>query len=172
MKLFIANCTRSNFIFNGRVPESNKTIRLDLPSGTQRSFPIDLNQGQMDGIVEQLRRYGARKRSDVHGKLENFTGLVYSLDKPLTKDEIVSAHEDQLDDAQNRSVSQATRSALASDLNFRDKGYKGKRTAKAVTMAVLKKTDARTDPEPMMDLTIDESGSRDRRSLPSAQLPV
>jgi len=171
MKLFIANCTRSRFIFNVRVPESNKLMRLEIPSGQQRTFPMDLNPEQREGVLEQLHRYGARKRADVHGKLENFTGLAYSLDKPLTTDEIVSANEDQLDSAQNRSVEQATRSALAADLNFRDKGSKNKRTARKVEIEVLQKTDGRSDPTPMMDLSIDETGSRDHRSLPAARLP-
>ena len=167
MKLFVANSTRSRFILNVRVPEINQAIRLDIASGCQRSFPLDLSESQWKDVSEQLARFGARKRSDVHGKLDKFTGLVYSLDKPISEDEIVAAFEDQIDSAQTRSVTQATRSALSADLAWRDKNNpKGKRKASSVKVEVLKKTDGRKRDEPLFDLEISEQGSR------SANLPV
>ncbi len=166
MKLFIANSTRSRFVLNVRVPEIQKIMRLEIPSGHQCSFPIDMNQGQLDDVLKQLERYGARKRESVHGKLQDFTGLVYSLDKPISADEIKAGNEQQLDAAQDRSVKQATRSALAAELSFRDPKAKSKRSAKSVGVEVLKKESARSDEVPMMSLEISENGSQ------SARLPM
>ena len=169
MKLFVANSTRSTFIFNVRVPEIQKVIRLEIPSGQQRSFPLDMTDSQRDGVLSQLLRYGARERKDVHGKLVDFTGLVYSLDKPISENEIRGAHEDQLDAAQERSVEQATRSALASDISHRDKSNpKGKRRPKSTSVEILKKDRDGGREEPMMNLEITEKGAANARGMDPA----
>ena len=108
-KLFITNATRQNHVYNIRVPE-HKMLRLDVPSGQQRTFPVQLTSAQEEAVIRQLERYGAVPRAKVHGKLEDFvSGCVFSMDRPLNEDEIKMAHEDQLDAAQDRSVKQAIR---------------------------------------------------------------
>lgn len=166
VKLFIANCTRSRFIFHASIEKGSKARRLDIASGHQEIFPGDLNQEQLAYVVTQLERYGGRKRADIRGKLEKFTGIAYSLDKPLSEDEIIAGNEAQLDAAQNRSVAQATNSALAAERAFRDPKTPKKRSVKTVGVEVLKKTDARGDEVPMMNIEITENGST------SAKLPV
>lgn len=160
-KLYIANCTRQNFILNVRVPEG-KVMRIDIPSGHQVHFPTSLNPDAKEHVLHQLHRYGGRPRADVRGKLENFTGIVYSLDKPISEDEIVGANEDQLDAAQTRSVEQATRSALASDLANRE-SQKGsgrrKRKAKSTGVSVVRKDSERHE-EPMMDIEITDEANQ------------
>lgn len=165
MKLFISNCTRSHWALNLRFPEG-KAIRIGIPSGHQRPFPVDLNQEQLENVIGQVEKLGGRPRVDTHGKLNKFTGLIYSTDKPLNEKEIKGAHEDQIDHAQNRSVAQATRSALAADLNWTDEHKpRGKRRAKTVGVSVSKKDSERGTEVPMMDIEISESGST-REKLP------
>lgn len=166
MKLIIANCTRSRFIFHARVPEHDKVRRVEVASGHQEFFPGDLNEEQLKSVVNQLERYGGRNRPEIRGKLKDFTGIAYSLNKPLSESEIVSANEAQLDNAQNRSVAQATNSALAADRAFRDKKSPKKRTVKSVSVEVLERSDARSDERPMMNIEISENGST------TAKLPV
>ena len=163
MKVFIASCTRGTFIFNAKLPENPKIIRVEIPSGHQVVFPIDMNEPQRAELIQQLERYGARERKGSHGKLEKFHGLVYSDEKPMKSDEIIAANVDQLDSAQNRSVEQATRSALAAELPFRDPKDRRKRTVKTVGIEVLEKTEAGVKERPMMNVQIDETGSRNEK---------
>ena len=158
-KLIIANATRQNHVYNIRVPE-HKLLRLDVPSGQQRTFPLSLNADQQDFVLRQLERFGAVPRSKVHGKVENFiSGCVFSLDKPLTEDEFKMANEDQLDAAQDRSVKQAVRLVKAADLSHReDNSVRGKRALKSLEVSVSAKTDKRGGEVPMMGVEIIEGG--------------
>jgi len=166
MKLYIANCTRGHWNLNINRPEGG-VIRLEIPSGQQRQFPMDPNKEGLEIVVEQIRKFGGQPRSNARGKLNEFTGIVYSTDKPLTEAEIVGANEDQLDHAQNRSVAQATRSAQAADLTVREgNNPKGKRRAKSTQISVSKKDGERGGEVPMMDIEFTESGDR------KAKLPV
>lgn len=166
MNLYVANCTRSHWCLNINRPEGG-VIRLEIPSGQQRKFPSDLNKEGQEIVIEQIRKFGGQPRAKIHGKLSEFTGIVYATDKPLTEDEIVGANEDQLDHAQNRSVAQATRSAQAADLTVREgNNPKGKRKAKSTQISVSKKSDERGGEEPMMDIEFTESGDT------KAKLPV
>ncbi len=158
-KLIIANTTRQNHVYNIRVPE-HKLLRLDVPSGQQRTFPLSLNADQQDFVLRQLERFGAVPRSKVHGKVENFiSGCVFSLDKPLTEEEFKMANEDQLDAAQDRSVKQAVRLVKAADLAHRENNQvRGKRALKSLEVSVSAKTDKRGGEIPMMDVEIVEGG--------------
>ncbi len=159
-RLYLANCTRANHVLNIRVPEG-KLIRLDIPSGQQRQFPVELTAAQKDVVLHQLHRIGAVPRSEVHGKLSNFTsGIVYSLDKPLNEEEIHHANEDNLDAAQDRSVIQAVRTAKSVDLGVRENNSpRGKRTAKSVGVEIAKKDDGRGQEVHLMGVEIVEGGA-------------
>lgn len=158
-KLIIANTTRQNHVYNIRVPE-HKMLRMDVPSGQQRTFPLSLNQEQREFVLKQLERYGAVPRDKVHGKLENFiSGCVFSLDNPLTEEEFKMANEDQLDAAQDRSVKQAVRLVKAADLSHRENNQvRGKRALKSLEVSVSAKTDKRGGEVPLMGMEIVEGG--------------
>lgn len=164
--LYIANSTRQNFRFHFRIPENNKAMTLEIPSGQQREVGKDWNEAQYEACISQLERYGARKAEEAHGALRNFnSGILYS-HKIIKSDEIVYGNEQHLDAAQDRSVTQATRTALAADQNHRDKRTK-KRKAKSVTTEVLKHGDPRKgEDEGLMSVTVSDDGARD------AKLPV
>lgn len=164
MPLFIANATRANQVLILGVP-GMRNIRMDITSGHQGKFPVDLTSDQRNSVMEQLHRYGAVERRNVHGQVREFTGLVYSFDKPVSEDEIAAGNEEQLDHAQDRSVTQATRSALAADLAHRDQDNrrKGKRKSKKVSVEVLRHEDGIDTP--MMGVTIDDEAST-RAKLP------
>lgn len=170
-KLYIANCTRFEHVFNIRVPEVSKLLRIEISSGHQRTFPLDLNKEQTEYVVRQLERYGAKPRAEVHGKLNDFiSGVVYSLDRPLNEDEIVAANEDQIDAAQNRSVRQAVRLAQVAELAVHEgedgkSKARGKRLAKSVEVEVLRKDSKNGQEEPMMGIEFTEQSNQRIRAM-------
>ncbi len=131
MNLYIANATRQDVVFLLRLPEKAKLHRLTLSSGRQDVIK-DMSQNDINSIITHLERYGAVKRSNVRGKLSNFVGYVYSLDKPITEDEFHYGNEEVIDAAQNRSVVEATKAAMASELVSRNKVVKGQRAKRTV----------------------------------------
>lgn len=85
--LFIANCTQQNQIANFRVIEETRVRNLEIPIGAQTKVPGNLSDKQIEDIIRQLRKYGARDVSEV-GRDPNFIGLVFSINKPVTADRI------------------------------------------------------------------------------------
>lgn len=160
--MYIANCTRHHFVFHVRVPERRDAFRIDIQSGHQKKFPADLNAAAKENVVKQLERFGAVPAHDINSTIKRFGGIIYSLNKPITEEQIVYANENQLDSAQTRSVEQATRSALAAELANRDntKGKQQKRIAKTIGIEVLKKDSERGQEEKMMDLEITEQANK------------
>lgn len=161
--LYIANATRQNFRFHFRIPENDKAMILEIPSGQQREVGKGWTDESYQACVSQLEKYGARKAEEAHGALRNFnSGILYS-HKIIKEDEIVYGNEQHLDSAQDRSVTQATRTALAADHNHRDKRTR-KRKAKSVTTEVLKHGDPRKgEDEGLMSITVSEDGARDEK---------
>lgn len=160
--MYIANCTRSHFVFNVRVPERRDAFRIDIQSGHQKKFPIELNAAGKEMVIKQLERFGAVPAPDINSTVKRFGGVIYSLTKPISEQQILYANENQLDSAQTRSVEQATRSALAAELANRDnvKGKQQKRIAKSIGIEVLKKEAERGKEERMMDLEITDQANR------------
>lgn len=137
--MFIANTTRQHHRFAYRLPEGNKVLIAEINSGGQLEIGQDFTPEQISAVVRQLERFGAREAKDARRSLRDFDGgILYSIDKPITRPEIEYAHEQNLDSAQDRSVRQATRAALASDQ--RDKKT-GKRLSRATTVEVEEKDD-------------------------------
>jgi hypothetical protein len=131
MDLYVANSTRQDVVFHFRLPEKAKMYRLTLSSGRQDMIK-DMSQNDVEAIVKHLERYGAVKRSGVRGKLKEFVGYIYSLDKPINEDEFHYGSEEVIDAAQNRSVVEATKAAMASELVSRNKVVKGQKAKRTV----------------------------------------
>ena len=167
--LYVANATRQNFRFCYRLPEAQKSMVAEIPSGRQVDLDSQkkLTTENVDYLVKQLERYGARPAKEARGSLRDFNGgILYSTSAPVKSGEIEYGNEQHLDAAQDRSVIQATRSAVAADHAHRDKRT-GKRKAKSVTTEVMKHGDPRKgEDEPLMSVTVAEDGD------PNAKIPV
>jgi len=113
MNLYIRNTSAQPFIVNCRLPEMNKVFILELhPRRTEtvRHFNAD----QLQALIAHLERFGAVDRKTLHGRIDDFQGLVYSLDKPISEEEVLAGYEAVTDHQQDRAVRQATRAAVAS----------------------------------------------------------
>ena len=118
--MFIANTSRRNWEVRHRIRLSNKNIFVAIKMGSQEEVK-NLMPSEREDLIKHLRRFGAIERSEVHQKQKNFEGLVYSFDRPIREEEYYAGLEEVLDEAQSRSVVEATRSAVAGDTAIKNK---------------------------------------------------
>lgn len=90
--LLVANGTHQNIDFQYRVPEFDKVFSTLIPAGRQLELPVDLNEIQVKFVIAQLERYGARPANDAD-HLATPRGLLFSLRKPITTDQLDEARE-------------------------------------------------------------------------------
>lgn len=113
-KIYVANTSRQNWIFNYRstkVPLFTK----DIPSGQQVSID-HLPPEFVDDVIKSLRRLGAIHRDELSQHSKHYHGLVYSTDKPLQIDQFHYGLDEVIDQAESRSVVEATKAAMAADV--------------------------------------------------------
>lgn len=89
MKMYVANCTQQRQSFMYRVPETNGSGMMggmrvqDIEIGGQTALSGDLNKFQIDAIVSQHARYGLVAVDEIDRTRGAFTGMCYSIDKPV-----------------------------------------------------------------------------------------
>lgn len=111
--MYIINATRQHLRLNLRVPESRKTLVVEIASGHQEEVGKDWNAPQRDVIVQTLERYGARKRSEVSGSLKKFNGILYAFDRPASEGEIHAAHDAVIQRQKEVASDEITKAALS-----------------------------------------------------------
>jgi len=139
MSLFIANTTKQDWNHHYRVLESNRPYYTRIPSGTQVELGRDWNPAQIDSVVKQLEKYGARAATEINSKLKQFPGLLYRIGKAITESQILSGHEAVVENQERRSADEATKAALGFDRANRDKRT-NKRMAKVTEVEVHQDT--------------------------------
>jgi hypothetical protein len=82
MKMYVANATRQTVNFMYRLPGQNGLKSHFIPVGKQMLLPFDLNSEEVDYIVRYNQRYGFVDTKDID-RTKPYTGLIYSLDKPV-----------------------------------------------------------------------------------------
>lgn len=115
MSLAIANSTRGPFEFHYREPVNKLVQVLRIHSGHQVVIGKHWSPEQKQFVIDQLERFGARDAAEVYGKLGEFHGLTYRNDAIISSDEIVLGNEALVETQKERSVKEATRSALGFD---------------------------------------------------------
>lgn len=79
MKLFIANCSRQAHTFNYKLPEKSQSFGVTIPAGGQHM--IDNQSDVIHHIIKQHEPYGFQRCDKVD---KTFSGICYSIDKPVT----------------------------------------------------------------------------------------
>jgi hypothetical protein len=87
MKMFVANATKQVVNFMYRVPETLSLRSQDIAIGSQVQLSGDLDQAAIDYVIEQHARYGMVAADEVN-RAREFTGLCYSIDKPVKMEKI------------------------------------------------------------------------------------
>jgi len=112
MTLYVRNTTRQSFEVNERLPEMGRVYTLALHP--KRTVEIkNLNSEQLDRLIAHFDANGFMNRKNMHGRIEDYSGVIYSLDRPINDDEVVSGYNAVTDRAQDRAVKEATRAAIS-----------------------------------------------------------
>jgi hypothetical protein len=95
-ELYIGNASRQIFQFAYRFPERVGIITQVIPMGGQiRVSPngkiTDLSTLEIDSVVGQHRMYGLVAVDDIDTDRSNFSGLCYSIGKPISIDKLRKA---------------------------------------------------------------------------------
>lgn len=88
MKLYVANCTHQAQDFVYRIAEKKSPVMQRIEVGGQVCLPLDLTSSQVDGIVEQHRKYGMVEISESIDKTKR-CNLVFSRDRPIRAQKII-----------------------------------------------------------------------------------
>lgn len=131
-------------------------MRITISSGRQEEVR-DLTRDEEREVIDHIRRYGGRSRSDLHGAIKGFSGFAYSADKPFKMEEFHYGFDEISNAAENRSVTEATRAALAADYSVRTAD--GGRTAMSTEVEMTEEHPQKKGAGRKMKITIDPSVS-------------
>ncbi|HDT2078330.1 TPA: hypothetical protein RCG84_004582 [Enterobacter roggenkampii] len=110
MKLFIANCSSQPHMFNYKVPEKSQSFAVKILAGSQHQ--LENNADVINHIIKQHEPYGFQRCDKVD---KNFSGICYSIDKPVTVGRIEENHEQKVENLDD--MSQQILEANAVSLN-------------------------------------------------------
>lgn len=117
--LYVANTTKQHHVFAYRLPEEMSPRYETINAGSQVRISGDkISSESIEFILNQYRRYGIKEAREIAGK-PGFAGLVYSVDKPVVLDTLLTQYEEN-DVAMNDKASERREqvaAAIASDVN-------------------------------------------------------
>jgi len=151
MKLYVANCTKQEFLFTYMLPENIKAFSHHIRSGAQ----IELNHSkdEVDAIVKQHSIYGMQPVENIK---KGFGGLTYRIDKPIN----VNAIEQGLSQKDQEAIDQALEArkitAVVSDKIISEKAQElGLKTKSGLEVEVVEEKKNLADTEPKFEQTIE-----------------
>ena len=156
MKLYIANTSRQDWMFNVRPKPGMRVLTVMIKSGRQeqQEIPDDVK----DAVISSLHMYGAVERKELSRHPKDFQGLVFSFDKPISENDYHYGNEEHLDQSETRSVIEASKAAMASDMVVNPRN-RDRVTGKA-EVEMEEETPMRGQKRKTMKLTVDPSLSR------------
>lgn len=146
--LYISNSTRQIQLFYYRLPEEKpgQAPRMErIMPGRQIALGSKWTKGELDYVIEQLDRHGARHKNSVKSKLHHFHGLLYSTDDPVSREAIEIGHSAVIETAEIRSAAEAMKGAAALDVIQRGPG--GKRKARSTSVEIVEEVPPNTKPK-------------------------
>ena len=117
IKVYIGNTTTQNLRFCYSLREYKENFFVNIPSGGQEIIPHrDLSADQVDYLIEQLHRYGARPVKEISDRIPGFSGITYSVDRVISVDKIDQGHEAVKTEAAERSMREVENAVRRADL--------------------------------------------------------
>lgn len=108
--LYIANCTKSTFLFTYMLVENPRPFHHKIFAGTQ--IKLDCNNEDADQIIKQHSVYGMQPADKV-GK--GFSGLAYRIGKPVSIEAIQSGIAQKDQEMIDRALEVRKNTAVATD---------------------------------------------------------
>jgi hypothetical protein len=164
--IYVANGTKQRLKFNYRLPESTRIHELEVHSGRQEPIGENWSAAHVEYFIKQLEHAGFRRSTETNGRMENFSGWMYSLDKPTSETQIRSGHEARVEAQEKISAVEAQRGALAMDQANRAPKDRRKRLAKVTTVEVEQEIGPRDSPtgrEVRMSVSVDANAPENAR---------
>jgi len=165
-RIYVANGTKQRLKFQYRLPESNRIYELEVHSGQQAPIGDQWSQQHVEYFIWQLENAGFKRSHETNGRMENFSGWMYSLDKPTTETQIEAGHAARVEAQERVSAVEAQRGALAMDQANRAPKDKRKRLAKVTMVEVEQESDPRGTPtgnEIKMSVSVDATAPESAR---------
>lgn len=150
--MWIANTTRQEFQLEVRLPEMGRIYVAKVSSGKQVEIK-DLSPAQEDYLIAHMERFGGVKRQNLHGKLKEFQGIAFATDKAFKMEEFHYGFEEVMETAQNRSVEEAVKSAMAADMHMREAN--GDRKSQTTEIEMAEEKPANEKKARRMKITVD-----------------
>jgi hypothetical protein len=171
MTLFISNPSKQHaeFHFRTSVGKDNPSgpQAVIIPSGGQVEVGHGWTAEQTAYVIKQLLMQGGADAAQAHGKMQNFSGLLYRENDTVDVEEIVTAHDAMVAGQEERSAKQATRSALAFDRTVNPK--RNERRSKVTGVEIIQQTAPNQRPtgdEISFNLSVDPENGRSDVRLP------
>lgn len=169
MTLFISNPSRQQAVFFYRravTKDNSGPAQVVIPEGGQVEIGHGWTALETAYVITQILRAGGADAAEAHGHMGTFTGLLYRENHAVDVEEILTAHEGVKAAAEERSVTNATRGALAFDRTA-NKGAR-QRLAKVTEVEVIQELAPREKPtgnEVHFKMSIDPEGSSNARGI-------
>ena len=151
MELFIANCSKQDFLFTYMLPENPRPFSHKIRAGAQQKFVQ--TQTEADAIIKQHQPYGMMEVTQVS---KGFGGLCYRFNKPISVQAIESGIS-QSDDENIRRADEARKiTAVAQDQIISQKAQEmGLKQKAGIEVEVVEEKKNAADTESKFDETIE-----------------
>jgi len=151
MKLYIANCSKQEFMFTYMLPENPRPFSHAIRAGGQIEIPG--NQDAIDAIIKQHEPYGFMLADKVKA---GFGKLAYRIDKPISVDAIENGFTQSDQEMIDRAQLARNVTAAAADQMIANKAQEmGLKQKSGLEVEVIEEKKNAADHEPKFEQTIE-----------------
>jgi len=151
MDLYIANASPRNHHLHYRIPENDRVFDRLIAAGSQ--VKLTYGQDATDHIINQLRPYGLISVKEI-GRNKEFSGLCFSIDKPVD----VEAIRNGLDEVDQIAIANALEvrknGAIAADDAMEKVARQGGAQVNSVEIEVTEQSKGPSDTDAKFNQTI------------------
>jgi hypothetical protein len=164
MELFIANCSKQDFLFTYMIPENFRPFSHKIRAGSQ--IKLSQTQTEVDAIIKQHSLYGMMEVAHVK---KGFGGLCYRINKPISV-EAIEAGISQSDQENIERADEARKiTAVVQDQIISQKAQEmGLKQKSGIEVEVVEEKKNAADTSPKFDETIEvlHEGTAPRKGRP------
>lgn len=151
MKLYVANCSKQEFLFTYMIPENPRPFSHHIRAGSQ--IQIDGTQSVVDAIINQHAIYGMMEVKKVK---KGFGSLCYSIDKPISVEAIQNGFSQSDQEMIDRAQNARNATAAAADQILANKAQEmGLKQKSGLEIEIVEDKKNAADNEPKFNQTIE-----------------
>lgn len=118
-EMYVANVSKQDFNFIYRVPERKGPVSQMIRAGSQVKLApwgtakTNLSQPDIDAVIAQFAKYGMKEAGSIDLNRGPFTGLCYTIGKPVATSKMLAALEKNEDTLFQQGVEMRKEAAIA-----------------------------------------------------------